>query len=245
VSKAPGVIAGLPLVKSVFDFRKYPGEFKPKAKEGGNVHPGEVIYCLVARTRHILECERIILNFLQRLSGIATSSRAFSKAADNGRTKVLDSRKTLPGFRMLDKYAVRVGGAVNHRMGLYDAVLIKDNHIQACGSPGKAVESVRKRYGRKYSIEIEISTLEQLSDALKAGPDWVMLDNMGVDKMGPAIALVRQASPEIRIEVSGNVTLPQIKKLADLNIDYVSVGALTHSVKALDISLKFKGTFKN
>jgi nicotinate-nucleotide pyrophosphorylase (carboxylating) len=178
------------------------------------------------------------LNFLQHLSGIATLTRKFVDTAD-GRVKILDTRKTLPGLRVMEKYAVRTGGGYNHRFGLYDMVLIKDNHIEIAGSISTAVHAIRKKHRRKF-IEVEIQTFKQLQEALGLPVDRIMLDNMSVEQITEAVKIVRRNRPSLEIEVSGGIKLDSIEDLCSTGIDYVSVGALTHSAGAVDIAMQLK-----
>ncbi|MBF0432251.1 MAG: carboxylating nicotinate-nucleotide diphosphorylase [Fibrobacteria bacterium] len=238
-TKSDGCIAGLPVISRIFEFKTYSGVYCGLVEEGQWVKAGTNIFKIETGTRNILECERILLNFLQRLCGIATQSHIFQKAVSHTKIKILDSRKTLPGFRELDKYAVRTGGASNHRMGLYDAVLIKDNHIQACGKVRDAVDIIHKAYGDKYIIETEVETNHELETLAGSKVNWIMLDNMAKKDMASAVAFIRREIPNAKIELSGNMSLAKITEVADLDVDYISVGALTHSVEAMDISLNF------
>lgn len=185
-----------------------------------------------------LKGERTALNFLQHLSGIATLTREFVDAAED-RIKILDTRKTLPGLRVMEKYAVRTGGGHNHRFGLYDMVLVKDNHIEIAGSISNAVHAIRKKH-RKTFIEVEIQTFEQLQEILKLSVDRIMLDNMSVGQITEAVNIVRRARPALEIEVSGGIKFDSIEELCSSGIDYVSVGALTHSARAVDIAMQLK-----
>lgn len=233
VAKAEGVIAGLPVAEMVF--RKFDEnlvwkEIKP---DGSLVVPGDVIAEFNGNFRALLTGERKALNFLQRLSGIATYANRCMKEIEGYDVEILDTRKTLPGYRHLDKYAVRMGGASNHRFGLYDMVMIKDNHIQVAGGIKEAVKSIHKKIPRSIKIEVETSNIEQVQEALDAGVDIIMLDNMSSKMMIEAVALINKRA---KIEASGNMTLKRIRKVAKTGVNYISIGALTHSVKALDIS---------
>ena len=181
----------------------------------------------------MLTGERKALNFLQRLSGIATYANRCMQEIEGLDVEILDTRKTLPGYRHLDKYAVRMGGASNHRFGLYDMVMIKDNHIQIAGGIKPSVEAIRKKIPKSIKIEVETSSLEQVQEALEAKVDIIMLDNMTSSVMAEAVKLINKRA---KIEASGNMTLKRIRKVAATGVDYISIGALTHSVKALDIS---------
>ncbi len=247
ICKEDGILAGAPVVEAIFRHR-FPDGNGPQvewyAAEGEAVRAGHILARFEGDTHALLVCERIILNFLQRLSGIATVARAYAEAAAPAR--VLDTRKTLPGWRALDKYAVAVGGGENHRMGLYDRVLIKDNHADACGSVRAAVERASAYRGAHgLVIEAEVRTLAEVESLLDAPVDILLLDNMDDDALKAAVALVKTSPrPErpLRLEASGNLDLARVARLRDAGLDYFSVGALTHSVKALDLSLKI-GSF--
>lgn len=241
-AKAAGVIAGLPAVERIFRHRGHAPRILQKKKEGDAVAPGDLILSMEGPLRALLVCERIVLNVMQRLSGIATATREHVKALEGSPTKLLDTRKTVPGWRALDKYAVAVGGGVNHRMGLYDRVLIKDNHAAACGSVRAAVDKVAARFGKAFPVEAEVRTLDELRTLLDAPMlDTVLLDNMDDAALAAAIALARKEAPKLKLEASGNMSLERLKAIKGLGLDFVSVGALTHSVKALDISLNIVG----
>jgi len=240
VSKDSGVLCGCDAFKSVFA-RIDPSVLLSFLKhDGDEVSPGESIVELSGPTISILQGERIGINFIGFLSGIATQAAHFSKAAaKSGRTLILDTRKTLPGYRSLSKYAVRTGGGKNHRMGLYDMILIKDNHIDAAGSIAKAVEKARKAQGEKYPIEVECRDLSDVREALRLGVQWIMLDNMNLKSCGEALELRKaNGTSNAKFEASGNMTLERIADYSKLGVDYISVGALTHSVKTFDFSLK-------
>lgn len=235
--KQAGVIAGLPALERVFRYRGTAADIRLRAEEGSRVEAGTVAATLQGPLRELLTCERILLNFLQRSSGIATAVRAFADALEGSGTRLLDTRKTPPGYRALDKYAVAAGGGANHRMGLYDMVLVKDNHAEACGSVRAAVDKARALYGARFPIEAEVRTLAELESLLDAPVDIVLLDNMGDDLLREAVRLVRARAPRIKLEASGNMDLERAGRIRDFGLDFVSVGALTHSVRALDISL--------
>lgn len=247
ICKQDGVLAGAPVVDAVFRHR-FPDGNAPRVEwlvpEGAVIRAGQILARVEGETHALLVCERIILNFLQRLCGIATVTRAYAEAA--APTRVLDTRKTLPGWRALDKYAVAVGGGENHRMGLYDRVLIKDNHADACGSVRAAVERASAYRGAHgLLIEAEVRTLDEVRSLLDAPADILLLDNMDDETLKAAVALVRSRNrPErpLRLEASGNLDLARVARLRDAGLDYFSVGALTHSVQALDLSLKI-GSF--
>lgn len=234
VAKEDGVVAGLPFAGRVFALLEPDAGFEQCVSEGAPVARGEVMARVTAGARTVLSGERTALNLVQRLSGIATATAKVVALLEGSQTRVLDTRKTTPGLRALEKYAVRVGGGTNHRSGLYDAVLIKNNHLKFA-APSEAIRRARAHAPATASVEIEVETLEQLEDALSASPDIVMLDNMSVEMMRRAVEIVHKRA---RIEVSGNVTAETIPQLRDLGVDYVSMGALTHSARALDISLR-------
>lgn len=233
IAKKEGVIAGLPVAEMVF--KKFDPNiiWDEKKPDGSKVFPGDILVEFTGNYRALLTGERKALNFLQRLSGIATYANKCMKEIEGLDVEILDTRKTLPGYRHLDKYAVRMGGASNHRFGLYDMVMIKDNHIQVAGSIKAAVEAIRKKIPKSIKIEVETSDLDEVQQAIDAGVDIIMLDNMSSSMMIEAVALINK---RVKIEASGNMTLKRIRKVATTGVNYISIGALTHSVKALDIS---------
>lgn len=239
--KERGVIAGLPVAEQVFLRLDSGLRFRKLAEEGQEVDKGTVIAEVEGATRSILSGERLALNLLQRLSGIATKTRAFVERIQDLPVRVVDTRKTTPGHRLLEKYAVRVGGGANHRFGLYDAVMIKDNHIKAAGGIAQAVKAARSAVPFTVKIEVEVENEQQISEALEARADIVMLDNMSPDAMRKAVAVIRRIAPHVVIEASGGVTLETVRTIAETGVDVISVGGLTHSVKALDISLDLGG----
>ncbi|MEN8115745.1 MAG: carboxylating nicotinate-nucleotide diphosphorylase [Bacteroidota bacterium] len=233
VAKEDGVIAGLPLVEMVF--RKFDDSFEWKVlkNDGDQVKKGDIIVEFNGSYRALLTGERIALNFLQRMSGIATLANQFVKLTEGTKVKILDTRKTLPGYRLLDKYSVKMGGASNHRFGLYDMVMIKDNHIQIAGGIKPAVEAIRSKIPVSIKIEVETTSIAQIKEAVEAGADIIMLDNMSNDTMSEATEII---GGRAKVEASGNMSLARIAEVSKTGIDYISIGALTHSVKALDIS---------
>lgn len=233
-AKEAGVIAGLPVAQLVFKTVDPALSFTALVKEGARVEKGEQIAEVSGSVRSILSGERLALNLLQRLSGIATRTSQYAQAVAGTKARVVDTRKTTPGLRMLEKYAVRVGGGHNHRYALYDAVMIKDNHIKGAGGIAQAVAAARAAVPHTMTIEVETETLDQVQEALDAGADIIMLDNMPLDVMKQAVALIGGRAV---VEASGGVTLETIRAIAETGVDVISVGALTHSVKALDISL--------
>jgi nicotinate-nucleotide pyrophosphorylase (carboxylating) len=232
-AKAPGTVAGLEIVRMVFT-RLDPGiACTFEVKDGSPVDAGKNIGSVSGSARGILKGERVALNFLQRMSGIATLTAEYVKKVQGTRAKILDTRKTAPGERVLDKMAVLLGGGHNHRMGLWDMALIKDNHIDAAGSVRGALEKVRKAYPG-ILIEVEARTLDDVRELLKIGADRIMLDNFSVDGMKEAVVL---AAGRVELEASGGITLDTVRDVALTGVDYISVGEITHSVKALDISM--------
>lgn len=235
--KGDGVLAGLEVARLVFAQLDPRVEFTSQAADGERVHNRQVVATVVGPGRSILTGERVALNFMQRMSGIATLARQYVDAVAGTRALILDTRKTAPGLRWLDKWAVRLGGGHNHRIGLYDMALIKDNHIAAVGGITEAVRRVRAGDERHRPIEVEVQNLAQLREALEQPIDRILLDNMTVTQMAEA---VRIAAGRIPLEASGNVNLQTVSGIAATGVDYISVGALTHSVKALDISLDIR-----
>ncbi len=233
VAKEAGVIAGLPVAKMVFTKFDNNLEWNEIMPDGSHVVPGDIIAEFKGNYRALLTGERKALNFLQRLSGIASYANLCMKEIEGTKVEILDTRKTLPGYRYLDKYAVRMGGASNHRFGLYDMVMIKDNHIQVAGGITAAVEAIRKKIPKSIKIEVETTTIDQVKEALAADVDIIMLDNMRSTMMRECVEIINKRA---KIEASGNMTIKRISKVAHTGVDYISIGALTHSVKALDIS---------
>jgi len=232
-AKAEGVVAGLEVAELLF--REFDPElvWKPLVGDGALVKKGDLIVEFSATYRALLTGERIALNFLQRMSGIATASHHYASMIEGFPTRILDTRKTVPGFRLLDKYAVRAGGAFNHRMGLFDMVMIKDNHVVVAGGITEAVQAIRPALESGMLVEVETTCLEEVKEALDAGADIIMLDNMDNDTMRKAVALIKGRA---KTEASGNMTPDRLAGVANTGVDYISVGALTHSVTALDIS---------
>ncbi len=233
-AKAAMVVAGIELFGEVFRTLDPTLTFQPLCRDGERVEAGELLAELSGRLASILTAERVALNLFQRMSGIATQTRRYCDRVAGLPVKILDTRKTAPGLRILDKYAVRVGGGFNHRFALYDGVLIKDNHIAAAGGIGPAVLRVRERIPHTLKVEVEVKDLTELDEALAAGADAVLLDNMGLAELSAA---VRRVGGRIPCEASGNMTLERVREAAETGVDLISVGALTHSVTAADISL--------
>jgi len=235
VSKEQGVVAGLEVANLAFRLVDERISMIPQVTDGEAIAPAQILAQVRGPGVGILSAERVALNFLQRMSGIATMARRFVEAVRGTKAVILDTRKTVPGLRVLDKMAVRLGGGQNHRLGLYDMVLIKDNHIAAAGSIGEAVRRTRAAVGSGFAIEVEVTSLPQLEEALAAEVDRIMLDNMGIDEMAEAVEF---AGGRVELEASGNVTLDNVADIAATGVDFISVGSLTHSVRALDISLE-------
>ncbi len=238
VAKASGVVAGLPIAEMVFRKLDSQLRFSIFKNDGSHVNPGDVIAEFSGTYRALLTGERIALNFLQHLSGIATYTALCVKEVAGTKVQLLDTRKTLPGFRHLHKYAVRMGGGSNHRFGLYDLAMIKDNHIKVAGGITKAIEEVRKTIPPGIKIEVETTCFEEVKEAVSMLPDIIMLDNMSTALMKECVALI---DGHTKVEASGNMTLERLREVAETGVDYISVGALTHSVKALDISQQLIG----
>jgi nicotinate-nucleotide pyrophosphorylase (carboxylating) len=236
IAKASGVVAGLDVAERVFKLLDGTVAFKKYFTDGQTVNKGDIIAEIVGNTRVLLKGERTALNFLQRLSGIATKTGKFCEKLEGFKAKVVDTRKTTPGLRLLEKYAVKTGGGTNHRFCLSDGVLIKDNHIKAAGGIKKAVEQVKKHIPHTVRIEVETESLEQVKEALDAGADIIMLDNMSIDMMSKAVDLIAGRAV---VEASGNVNINTIREVAGTGVDIISVGGLTHSVEAFDISMRF------
>jgi nicotinate-nucleotide pyrophosphorylase (carboxylating) len=233
VARSSGILAGIDVGSQVFLTLDRSVRFTPKLKDGDRFRKNQVLAAIQGRARPILAAERTALNFIQRLSGIATATRRFADAVRGTKTVVLDTRKTTPGWRALEKYAVRCGGGTNHRAGLYDMILIKDNHIAAAGSITAAIDRCR---ASRLPLEVEAQTLADVREALDAGAKRILLDNMTVAQMKRAVALVAGAA---KLEASGGVTLGNVRRIAKTGVDYVSVGAITHSAPAADIALDF------
>lgn len=255
LAKENGVVAGLPVIEYFFSKLDKNLFFKSWKREGSFVRHGETIAAIQGSAKVLLSGERIALNFLQRLSGIATLTSQFVDAIKPLKTSLMDTRKTIPGWRYLEKYAVAVGGGVNHRMGLYDQVLVKDNHLDIMkdklfyeASPhtsiiGKATDVLRQKIKKDVLIEVETRTLEEVKSALHAGVDIILLDNMSIQQLNDAVRFVKdwESEGEKRrplTEASGNITLENVHLVAQTGVDRISVGAITHSAKALDISLE-------
>jgi len=239
VVRENGCLAGLPLALSTFRALDPELSFIPIFDEGTEVEAGAIIVHITGRTRALLSGERVALNFIQRMSGIATMTRRFVSAVKGTNAQIVCTRKTTPGLRAFEKYAVRAGGGSNHRYGLFDAVLIKDNHIAAAGGIAAAIGSVRRSAGHLVKIEVEVDTIEQLDEALTQSVDAVLLDNMAIPELTAAVARAKAAKPGILCEASGGVRLETVRAIAETGVDLISAGGLTHSVSSLDIGLDF------
>ncbi|MFQ5731618.1 MAG: carboxylating nicotinate-nucleotide diphosphorylase [Planctomycetaceae bacterium] len=244
VSRDVGVLAGVPVARLVFSQRQRGICFESRLNDGERLQPGSAIADVSGPLDAILTAERTALNFLTHLSGVATTTRMFVDAVAGTKARILDTRKTLPGLRVLEKYAVRVGGGCNHRMGLYDGILIKDNHLAglAAGDEGPSIADVVRRARAALSgpsnglpLQVEVDTLDQLRDALGGGPDSVLLDNASAATLREAVALRDELAPHVQLEASGGVTLETVREIAETGVERISVGALTHSAGYLDI----------
>jgi nicotinate-nucleotide pyrophosphorylase (carboxylating) len=238
--KQEGIIAGFEVVEACFKEFDNSLSFTGYFRDGDKVLPGTIAAAVEGKARSILTVERTALNFFQRMSGIATMAHQFNEKIKHTKAKLIDTRKTVPGIREIDKLAVKLSGAENHRFGLYDMFLIKDNHIEVAGSITKAVDACKKwrdKKNNKLKIEVETKNLNEVKEAIKCNVDVIMLDNFKIELMKEAVKLI---AGKCKVEASGMVNLETVKAIAETGVDYISVGALTHSVKALDISLEIK-----
>ena len=238
VAKAPGVIAGLPVAKRVFELLDEKVSFVAVAAEGELCQPGQTVAEIQGSLDGLLMGERVALNLVMRLSGIATLTRKYVEQIADLSARLVDTRKTTPGLRVLEKYATQVGGAINHRMGLDDAVMIKDNHIAVAGGIEKAIAQIQNQIPYPLSIEVETETIDQVKEALQHGADIIMLDNMSINAMCQAVQMIRQHNSKIKIEASGNVTLETIRSVAATGVDYISSSAPITQSQWLDLSMK-------
>jgi nicotinate-nucleotide pyrophosphorylase (carboxylating) len=236
LAKEDGILAGLAIARRVFEKIDSAVEVTEKIQDGAAFRKSDILACVEGPTVALLKGERTALNFLQRLSGIATVTRRFVDAVAGTKARILDTRKTTPGLRLLEKYAVKAGGGTNHRLSLSDMVLIKDNHLRYVGSVAEAVRRARAAVRPGIRIEVEASDLSQVRDALAAGADMIMLDNMTLETMREAVTI---AAGRVPLEASGTVSLERVRAVAETGVDFISVGALTHSARAVDISLEF------
>lgn len=238
IVKEEGILAGVEIARKVFE--KFDPELKMTVyiNDGAHVKPGDIAFEVEGSVRSLLQTERVMLNIMQRMSGIATQTAKYQQRLDGLKTKVLDTRKTTPGMRMLEKEAVRIGGGCNHRIGLFDMILIKDNHVDFAGGIKQAVEAARKycaEKGKNLKIELEVRNEDEIRQALEAGVDRIMLDNFTPERTREAVKLINGA---VEIESSGGITLDTLRDYGECGVDFISVGALTHSVKGLDMSFK-------
>ena len=236
LAKEDGILAGLAIARRVFEKIDSAVEVTEKIQDGAAFRKSDILACVEGPTVALLKGERTALNFLQRLSGIATVTRRFVDAVAGTKARILDTRKTTPGLRLLEKYAVKAGGGTNHRLSLSDMVLIKDNHLRYVGSVAEAVRRARVAVRPGIRIEVEAADISQVRDALAAGADMIMLDNMTLELMSEAVTLVAGRVP---LEASGNMSLDRVRAVAETGVDFISVGGLTHSARAVDISLEF------
>ena len=241
IVKEEGILAGVDIARRVFE------KFDPSLKmtvmigDGAHVRPGDIAFVVEGPVRSLLQTERTMLNIMQRMSGIATTTHKYQSILEGLPAKVLDTRKTTPGLRMLEKEAVKLGGGENHRIGLFDMILIKDNHVDFAGGIPQAVEAAKsycKANGKDLRIELEVRNTDEIRQAIAAGVDRIMLDNFTHERTAEAVKLIRAEAPGVEIESSGGITLDTLRAYGEAGVDFISVGALTHSVKGLDMSFK-------
>jgi len=240
IAKETGIVAALPVAKRVFELLNPQAKFEPLIAEGQDCQPGQSIAKITADLATLLMGERTALNLAMRLSGIATATHKYVACIADLPTQLVDTRKTTPGLRLLEKYATTVGGGVNHRMGLDDAVMIKDNHIAAAGGITAAIQGIRQSIPYPLTIEVEIESLEQVKEAIHCSADIIMLDNMHPDLMRQAVAIIRAANARIKIEASGNITLTTIRQVAETGVDYISTSAPITRSHWLDLSMRIR-----
>ncbi|AEO39554.1 TPA: carboxylating nicotinate-nucleotide diphosphorylase [Listeria monocytogenes] len=241
LAKEPGILCGISIPPKVYELLGGNIQFEAYKKDGDWVQKGDIIAAVTAPVRTLLSGERVILNLMQRMSGIASQTNFAIKQLDDSAIRICDTRKTAPGLRAFDKYAVQTGGGFNHRNGLYDGVMLKDNHIAFSGGITSAVSTVREKLGHMVKIEVETETAEQVKEAVQAGADIIMFDNRTPEEIKQLVKLV---PPHITTEISGNVTLENIHRYKGSGANYISLGSLTHSVRAFDISFNSKGGIK-
>ncbi len=241
IVKEEGILAGVDIARRVFE------KFDPTLKmtvmipDGSHVKPGDIAFVVEGSVRSLLQTERTMLNIMQRMSGIATTTARYQQRLDGLKAKVLDTRKTTPGMRLLEKQAVKTGGGANHRIGLFDMVLIKDNHVDFAGGIPQAVQRAKdwcRANGKDLKIEVEVRDTDEIMQALEAGVDRIMLDNFTPERTKDAVQLIRSKNPTVEIESSGGITIDTLRAYGEAGVDFISVGALTHSVKGLDMSFK-------
>lgn len=239
--KEEGILAGVEIARKVF--KKFDPSLKMEVfiNDGAHVVPGDIAFVVEGPVRSLLQTERIMLNIMQRMSGIATTTARYQQRLEGLKTKVLDTRKTTPGMRILEKMAVKIGGGANHRIGLFDMILIKDNHNDFAGGITASVSRAKqwcKDNGKDLRIEVEVRDTPEILEALEAGVDRIMLDNFTPERTAEAVKLIRSKNPSVEIESSGGITLDTLRPYGEAGVDFISVGALTHSVKGLDMSFK-------
>lgn len=239
-AKQDGVVSGIEVIKKVYERFQKDIVYTPFFKNGDKVKKGDVMLRIEASYPTLLKGERLSLNIFQRMCGIATETAKYVKELEGTSTELLDTRKTAPGLRVLDKMAVKDGGGTNHRMGLYDMAMIKDNHIKMAGGITKAVEQVRGNIPATIKIEVETTNLAEVDEAIAAGADIIMLDNMDNATMAEAVKIIKSSGKAIKTEASGNMSIPRLVEVAATGVDYISVGALTHTVKGMDISMNIQ-----
>lgn len=239
-AKQDGVISGIEVIKKVYERFQKDIVYIPYFKNGDSVKKGDVLLRIEASYPTLLKGERLSLNIFQRMCGIATETAKYVKELEGTSTELLDTRKTAPGLRVLDKMAVKDGGGTNHRMGLYDMAMIKDNHIKMAGGITKAVEQVRGNIPATIKIEVETTNIPEVHEAIAAGADIIMLDNMDNATMAEAVKIIKASGKAIKAEASGNMSIPRLVEVAATGVDYISVGALTHTVKGMDISMNIQ-----
>lgn len=237
IAKETFVLAGLLFAEKIFKLVNPELKFKANKKDGDTIKKGTIIARISGNTRSLLMGERTALNLLQRLSGIATLTRKFVECVDGLPVKITDTRKTTPGLRIFEKYAVRVGGGNNHRFGLFDGILIKDNHIRAASGIKKAVKLARENAQYMLNVEVEVKNIREVRSALSTGAEIIMLDNMSLEDIKRSVKIIRNQNPQVVIEVSGNIKIENIGAVAETGVDLISIGALTHSAVAVDISM--------
>ena len=239
-AKQDGVISGIEVIKKVYERFQKDIVYIPYFKNGDSVKKGDVLLRIEASYPTLLKGERLSLNIFQRMCGIATETAKYVKELEGTSTELLDTRKTAPGLRVLDKMAVKDGGGTNHRMGLYDMAMIKDNHIKMAGGIAKAVEQVRGNIPATIKIEVETTNIPEVHEAIAAGADIIMVDNMDNATMAEAVKIIKASGKAIKTEASGNMSIPRLVEVAATGVDYISVGALTHTVKGMDISMNIQ-----
>jgi nicotinate-nucleotide pyrophosphorylase (carboxylating) len=241
IIKEAGILSGVEIAKKVFNKFDPNLQIEVFINDGAHVKPGDIVFEVTGSVRSLLQTERTMLNIMQRMSGIATTTARYQAKLEGLKTKVLDTRKTTPGMRILEKEAVKTGGGCNHRIGLFDMILIKDNHVDFAGGIHQAVSAAKeycKKNNKDLRIEVEVRNTEEILQAIEAGVDRIMLDNYTPEATREAVALIRQKAPGVEIESSGGITIDTLRAYGEAGVDFISVGALTHSVKGLDMSFK-------